>query len=71
MTRQALANVNTLTGLIPICAHCKNVRDDGGYWQQVNAYVAQHSHAEFTHGICLACAQKYYPGLLDDKPEIG
>ena len=54
----ALAEVRTLTGLLPICAWCKNVRDDGGYWQRVETYVERHSHASFTHGICPACVAK-------------
>ena len=53
--RQALANVRTLRGLIPICAHCKRVRDDAGFWQQVESYVHERSGAKFTHGICPAC----------------
>ena len=51
----ALAEVKTLRGIVPICAHCKAVRNDEGFWQQVEVYVREHSHAEFTHGICPAC----------------
>lgn len=54
--QQALDNLRTLQGLIPICAHCKKVRDDEGYWQQVEHYVEERSSAEFTHGICPECA---------------
>jgi hypothetical protein len=53
--RESLANVRTLTGLIPICSHCKRVRDDAGFWQQVEAYVHARSGAKFSHGICPAC----------------
>jgi hypothetical protein len=53
--RESLANVRTLSGLIPICAHCKRVRDDAGFWQQVEAYVHARSGAQFSHGICPAC----------------
>jgi hypothetical protein len=53
--RESLGNVRTLSGLIPICAHCKRVRDDAGFWQQVEAYVHARSGAKFSHGICPAC----------------
>jgi PAS domain S-box-containing protein len=56
--REALAKVKTLKGLLPICAWCKKVRDDSGYWQQIEAYIRDHSEADFSHGICPACAQK-------------
>ncbi len=59
--RQALGRVKTLSGLLPICASCKNVRDDKGYWQQIEAYVRDHSEAEFSHSICPACFDKLYP----------
>jgi len=48
-------------GLLPICASCKRVRDDKGYWNQLEAYVRDHSEAEFSHGICPDCAEKLYP----------
>ena len=51
----ALANVRTLSGLLPICAYCKRVRDDQDYWQQIEQYVGDHSQAEFSHGICPEC----------------
>jgi len=54
---EALTNVQTLRGLIPICAHCKNIRNDKGYWEQVETYIGKHSDARFTHGICPACLQ--------------
>ena len=59
--QEALANVKTLTGLIPICSSCKKVRDDQGYWTQLETYLAQHSDAEFSHGLCLDCMRKLYP----------
>jgi transcriptional regulator with GAF, ATPase, and Fis domain len=58
----ALAEVKKLSGLIPICGHCKKIRDDTGYWNQVEAYIEEHSEAQFSHGICQDCAEKYYPG---------
>ncbi|HUT85105.1 MAG TPA: hypothetical protein VMX95_10680 [Thermodesulfobacteriota bacterium] len=49
-----------MRGLLPICASCKKVRDDTGHWQQIEAYVSDHSEAEFSHGLCPGCAKKYY-----------
>lgn len=61
--QEALARVKSLTGLLPICASCKKVRDDQGYWTQVEVYIANHSRAEFTHGICPDCLAQYRAGL--------
>jgi hypothetical protein len=61
--QNALANIKTLHGLLPICFSCKQIRDDKGYWNQIDTYVRDHTNAEFTHSICPACAQKLYPGL--------
>jgi phosphoserine phosphatase RsbU/P len=58
----ALQNIKTLQGLIPICASCKKIRDDKGYWNQIEAYISEHSAVEFSHGICPECAKKIYPG---------
>ena len=52
---EALATIKTLRGLIPICAYCKKIRDDGDYWQQLEVYISEHSDAEFSHGICPDC----------------
>jgi hypothetical protein len=60
---QALASVKTLNGLLPICSSCKKVRDDTGYWSQIETYVSSHSDAEFSHGLCPECARKLYPNL--------
>jgi hypothetical protein len=62
--RSSLAQVNRLSGLLPICAACKKIRDDKGYWNQIESYLLSHSEAEFTHGLCPACAEK----LFDDLP---
>jgi ABC-type amino acid transport substrate-binding protein len=59
--QNALLNVKQLKGLLPICSSCKKIRDDQGYWQQVEEYVTQHSEAEFSHGICPQCMEKLYP----------
>ena len=56
--RAALALVKQLSGLLPICASCKKIRDDKGYWQQIEAYIRDHSDAEFTHGMCPQCAKR-------------
>ena len=61
--QKTLAEVKTLKGIIPICTSCKKIRDDKGYWNQVEAYIRDHSDAEFTHGICQECVEKLYPGL--------
>ena len=57
----ALAKVKALSGLLPICSSCKNVRDDKGYWNQIEVYIRDHSEAEFSHGLCPSCAEKLYP----------
>lgn len=63
----ALSKIKTLSGMLPICASCKRIRDDKGYWNQIESYVEQHSEAEFSHGICPECAQKIYPKYYNDK----
>jgi PAS domain S-box-containing protein len=67
--QDALDDVKTLSGLLPICSHCKKIRDDKGYWNQIETYIHDRSDAEFSHGICQECAEKYYPdmGLYDDN----
>jgi AmiR/NasT family two-component response regulator len=64
--QQALAEVKTLTGLLPICSGCKKIRDDKGYWKQIEIYIMQHTDAKFTHGMCPECIEKYYPGILGE-----
>ncbi len=59
--RQALAKVKQLSGLLPMCASCKKIRDDKGYWNQLEAYISEHSEADFSHGICPDCVKKHYP----------
>jgi len=59
--QEAMAQVKTLSGFIPICASCKKIRDDKGYWEQVEVYIRNHSEAEFTHGLCPECKKKLYP----------
>lgn len=57
--REALDHVKTLRGILPICAWCKKIRDDEGYWKQIESYVRDHTEAEFSHGICPTCAAKF------------
>jgi PAS domain S-box-containing protein len=65
--QDALAKIKTLRGLIPICASCKKIRDDRGYWQQVEVYIRDHSEAEFSHGLCPDCARRLYPDLYEEE----
>jgi|WetSurMetagenome_2_1015567.scaffolds.fasta_scaffold97573_2 two-component system, cell cycle sensor histidine kinase and response regulator CckA len=59
--KDALAKVKLLSGMLPICASCKKIRDDHGYWRQIESYIREHSEAEFSHSICPACMKKLYP----------
>ncbi len=63
----ALGEVKKLSGLIPICASCKNIRDDKGFWSQIEEYIRDHSEAEFSHGICPECSKKLYPEIDFDN----
>ncbi|MBP7864586.1 MAG: response regulator [Acidobacteria bacterium] len=61
--QEALAQVKQLSGLVPICAHCKKIRDDKGFWDAVETYIENHSDARFTHGICPDCVAALYPAF--------
>ena len=61
---KALAEIKILRGIIPICASCKKIRNDDGYWQQLEIYIQEHSDAEFSHGICEECIPKLYPEMV-------
>jgi hypothetical protein len=65
--QEALSEVKQLSGLLPICASCKNIRDDKGYWNQIESYIRDHSEAEFSHSICPDCAKKLYPEIDFNK----
>ncbi len=67
--RDAMKEIKTLSGLLPMCAWCKKIRDDRGYWKQVETYISEHTKAEFSHGICPECARKVYPGLFDKEKD--
>ncbi len=64
--KDTLGKIKTLSGLLPICASCKKIRDDQGYWHQVEVYMRDHSEAKFTHGLCPDCKKKLYPEVFKD-----
>ena len=65
--QRALAEVKALSGLLPICSNCKKIRDDHGYWNQIEGYIASHSEAQFTHGICPECAELLFPEVFENR----
>lgn len=67
--QEALSKVKVLSGLLPICAACKKIRDDRGYWNQLETYISEHTGADFTHGICPECAERLYPQLYKVQRE--
>jgi len=64
----AMAEITQLKGILPICASCKKIRDDDGFWHQVETYLSSHSEAQFSHGLCPTCMEKLYGKYLDDSP---
>ncbi len=64
---EALSKVKILSGFLPICASCKKIRDDSGYWNQIEGYIREHSDVEFSHSICPDCAEKLYPDYYKKK----
>ncbi len=69
--KEAYAEINKLRGILPICSYCKKIRDDKGYWTQLESYFHEHSETKFSHGICPECAEKYYPDMdLYDEDEL-
>lgn len=67
--QMAMGEVKKLSGFLPICSSCKKIRDDEGYWNQIESYIRDHSEAEFSHSICPECVKKLYPDLeiYDDE----
>lgn len=65
--QEAMSKVKVLSGFLPICSSCKKIRDDRGYWNQIESYIQEHSEADFSHGICPDCAVKLYPELYASK----
>lgn len=68
--QEALENVKVLSGLVPICAHCKKIRNDTGFWQRMETFIENHSMAKFSHGMCPDCIRSFYPEVagLSDNP---
>jgi len=64
---KALGEIKVLSGLLPICSHCKKIRNDEGYWQHIEKYISDHSNANFTHGICNECLHQFYPEITDES----
>jgi DNA-binding NtrC family response regulator len=64
--QEALANIKALRGMLPICASCKKIRDDSGYWNQIETYIRAHADVEFSHGLCPDCTGRLYPDLFTD-----
>jgi hypothetical protein len=60
----AITDLKTLRGLLPICSHCKEIRNDSGFWESIETYVRSHSEADFTHGICPVCMQRHHPDIF-------
>jgi len=65
--KEALEHVKQLQGLLPICSFCKKIRDDEGYWSEIESYITKHSQAQFSHGLCPPCASKHYPDIFPEK----
>jgi len=66
----ALEEVKILSGFLPICASCKKIRNDEGYWQQIESYLTQHSHAQFSHSLCPQCSRRLYPDFVDENGKV-
>jgi len=64
---EANEKIKILKGFLPICSHCKKIRNDEGYWQQLEKYISEHSEAQFSHGICPICAKEHYSELLSEQ----
>jgi len=65
--QKALADVKTLSDLLPICAYCKNIRDDRGYWSKLESYITEHAGTRFSHGICPDCMKRNFPEFAEEK----
>lgn len=68
--QEAAEKIKILRGFLPICSHCKKIRNDEGYWQQLERYISEHSEAQFSHGICPTCAKEHYPEFLRKKDSL-
>jgi hypothetical protein len=65
--KEAMSKIKVLSGLLPICSSCKKIRNDKGYWDQLEAYISSHSEAKLSHSICPECAKKLYPEFYKDE----
>ena len=65
--QKSLDEIKTLSGLLPICSACKKIRDDDGYWKQIEHYISEYTEAKFSHSICPVCKEKLYPGFGKNK----
>jgi hypothetical protein len=65
--QSALDEIKTLRGILPICMYCKQIRTDAGIWVQIEKYVREHSHADFTHGVCPDCLREHFPDVYQKK----
>ncbi|MEJ2157466.1 MAG: HAMP domain-containing protein [Desulfobacteraceae bacterium] len=68
--QEALAEVKLLSGFLPICMSCKKIRDDKGYWNQIESYISTHSDVKFSHSVCPECAKKLYPDIVDENGNV-
>lgn len=64
--QETITEIKTLEGILPLCMHCKNIRDDKGYWNQLEAHISKHTEAQFSHSICDKCLEEHYPELKSD-----
>jgi len=62
-TRKVFQRIRHLEGMLPLCSFCKRIKDDDGNWHQIESYISEKSEADFSHGICPECAEKFYPGM--------
>lgn len=63
---RATEEIRILKGILPICAHCKNIRDNRGVWKRIESYIGEHSEVRFSHGVCPECMERFYPGVNED-----
>ncbi len=69
--QKAMAKIKVLSGMLPICSYCKNIRNDEGYWQKIEVFITEHSNAEFSHSLCNDCIKKYYPDIYEQMKSEG
>lgn len=67
--QEANSRIKTLSGIVPICMYCKGIRDDQGYWNQLEKFISEHSEAQFSHGVCPKCMKEHHPDFVEDKSD--